>query len=61
MRSPCLNCEKRQLRCHSTCEEYIKYDNERKEIRQKRLDENELRDFNRERWDSAQKHLRKRR
>lgn len=23
--SPCLNCERRQVGCHSTCEDYLQY------------------------------------
>lgn len=59
MTAPCLNCENRKLGCHSSCEKYIKFDTERKKIREIRLKENELRDFNRERWDAAQKRIRK--
>jgi hypothetical protein len=61
MTAPCLNCENRKVGCHSTCEEYIKFDKERKEIRAKMFAENELRGFDRERWNTAQKRLRKKR
>lgn len=37
--SPCKGCEKRVLRCHSTCEAYKAYTQEREEIRRGRAEE----------------------
>lgn len=32
MIAPCMNCTKRELNCHSNCEEYQKFKKERAEI-----------------------------
>ena len=34
MKPPCKDCKRRHLGCHSTCEEYIAYDEYRQKIRQ---------------------------
>ncbi len=33
--SPCRDCEKRQLSCHSTCEDYIAFDKAKKAYNEK--------------------------
>lgn len=33
--APCKNCELRELHCHSKCKDYLTYDNERKQVRDK--------------------------
>ena len=44
--SPCLNCDKRHLRCHSDCEEYkqFQFENEKRKkyAREKRESNNDL-------------------
>lgn len=42
MNAPCLNCERRTLGCHSTCEEYKKYDAENIKDRKKNLENQRL-------------------
>lgn len=37
MLSPCKDCEKRELGCHSRCEAYRLYDKENQERRKKRI------------------------
>lgn len=37
MIAPCLNCEKRCYKCHSTCEDYISWKKEKREISEKKL------------------------
>ena len=38
--APCLNCKERKVGCHSTCEKYINYHNERVEWNKKRYEAN---------------------
>ncbi len=35
MNGPCLNCNKRHLGCHSTCEDYISFRKERDKYNEK--------------------------
>lgn len=37
--APCKDCEKRQVGCHSTCEPYIKFAQERKEMNEAKVKE----------------------
>lgn len=39
MSAPCKDCEKRNVGCHSRCEEYQKYSAERHEINRKKMQE----------------------
>lgn len=32
LKSPCMGCEKRTINCHGNCSEYIKYQQDRKEL-----------------------------
>ena len=41
MKNPCKNCEKRELKCHSSCEEYKLYRAELDSINEKRRAYNE--------------------
>lgn len=43
MKSPCLGCDKRNVKCHIECEEYNKFKEERKHISKERVKENENR------------------
>ena len=38
----CKDCEKRTLGCHSTCEEYIQFSKERREMLDKMREENRI-------------------
>ena len=38
MKSPCLNCEERKLKCHATCEKYKEFTDEGDAIRKTRLE-----------------------
>lgn len=68
MKPPCRYCEARCLGCHSTCEKYKEYDEERKEIRKERmkeiqLDESEtfrIVNAERNRKSAYQRHMKKR-
>ena len=37
MKNNCLNCEKRYLGCHGSCESYLKFKAERELIRKNRI------------------------
>ena len=37
IQAPCKGCADRQLHCHSSCEKYIAFEKESKDLRQKRL------------------------
>lgn len=39
---PCKDCEKRTLGCHSTCEDYIRFSKERREMLDKIREENRI-------------------
>ena len=39
---PCKDCEKRTLGCHSTCEEYIRFSTERREMLDKMHEEQRI-------------------
>lgn len=36
IKSPCLDCERRFLTCHDTCEEYKEFKQARHEVKEKR-------------------------
>ena len=38
MKSPCLNCEERKLKCHTTCEKYKEFTDEGDAIKKARYD-----------------------
>ena len=38
MNSPCRDCSDRTAECHCTCEKYLAYQAERKEIAKKRIE-----------------------
>lgn len=42
LKPPCQNCQKREPGCHSSCEEYIKYERQNNLLREKRAKENEF-------------------
>ena len=42
--SPCDGCQKRHIRCHGSCKEYIDFDNQRRLVRRKRYLEGEVAD-----------------
>lgn len=44
MKCSCLGCTKREVGCHSTCEDYIRYREERTEIR-KKVYESKMKDY----------------
>lgn len=35
--APCRGCTRKQMGCHSTCEDYIKFDNANKAVRKEKL------------------------
>lgn len=39
MNSPCRDCPDRTADCHCTCEKYLAYQRERKEIAKKRIED----------------------
>lgn len=43
--APCKDCQKRQLHCHSSCEEYKAFDQYRREIRERKMKRAEESDF----------------
>lgn len=45
MVAPCKDCAKRELGCHSRCDKYKEYEEERRQIRERRLLENEIREI----------------
>ena len=36
LQAPCKDCEKRYLRCHSECADYINYNNKQQKVRDER-------------------------
>lgn len=44
IKGPCVGCEKREMKCHSYCEEYKKYKEQLEEIKVKQEKERLLKD-----------------
>ena len=42
-KAPCYGCQKRQLGCHSTCEEYLSFKAKTEAARGEKYTENEIR------------------
>lgn len=45
MQAPCMGCKKRELNCHSKCQEYLEYKAERNRISDLRKRDSELTGF----------------
>lgn len=45
MLAPCYKCEDRSVRCHSTCEKYKAFAQEREKIREQKAKEREMDSF----------------
>lgn len=45
IKAPCHNCDKRKLGCHSCCEEYISFRNNRDKLLLNRKKENEINSY----------------
>lgn len=56
--APCYQCEERHIDCHSSCEKYIAYANERKEISRKRIEEFDMQS---QKWESMKRMKNRRR
>lgn len=48
MKSPCQNCAKRTVGCHSSCESYINFRNGVDNIREKMMDDKEYERYKRD-------------
>ena len=40
-KAPCVNCQNRQVGCHSKCQSYLEYQAKNNAVRTKRLEEHE--------------------
>lgn len=51
MNSPCRDCPDRTADCHCTCEKYLAYQAERKEIARQRATEREMYGYKKRKFD----------